>query len=358
MKPLGTPPANAPWQTRRDAPRRRSPTGRTVERAEEGPTEQTAQPGESRQQGSQFEYRSHPYYRHRQALGAENAAVFNLPPLRTCTLGINLMDCIANTPSETLANVKAKIQSYVPPFSSAVQSALGDDAGLLQTIRVTLTPMETLLRNAISTKSMTTPEIARFVAEVEQAIAAAINTNNISDGLFIGGAGMVGDYGITAERLPYLEAIPAILAATQYFFVDLVIGSSKSGIHLDSLNAVADVISVVAFQDGLTSERAFHDPDDPTHWTWLSPSQEASFLQTKQSIQSKWSLATVWPYYSNLSRLSVFVNAPQDNPYLAGGFAGHSLPEVTVSIGINGAFEIQQAITGVMGSGAATMAYC
>jgi hypothetical protein len=91
------------------------------------------------------------------------------------------------------------------------------------------------------------------------------------------------------------------------------------------------------------TKKLIPDPKDPSTWK-LSPTDMQAYQASKTSILSAHPNAQAYPYFSNLARMAVFVNAPQENPFMAGGFAGLSTPSRTISVGVNGAGVIQQAI--------------
>jgi uncharacterized protein (UPF0210 family) len=286
----------------------------------------------------------------------EDPEVMSSFQLRTVTMGLNLFDTIsADMPSMTKA-VENRLNVELPAFQEAVTGAIGDvfdgltnGAGLpaLQTRRVTVTPLEILTRAAVASGKAKSKEIVKFAQAIEKTVRDHVGQPSPGQNVFLGGAGFLADRGISNDRQAYIKALPDVLAGTKIFNANITVGSTRGGIFLDSVQAAADIIWQVGSSDNKFTEKLVPNPLDESTWK-LSTKDREAFGKGREIIRSKWGKeAKAAPFFSNLARLAVFVNAPPENPFMAGGFAGLETPARTISVGINGAGVIAAAIRAV-----------
>jgi uncharacterized protein len=293
----------------------------------------------------------------------EHQEVLSSFHLRTVTMGFNLFDSISSDIQAMAANASARLSRELPAFQNAITETiqevfggLTNPAGLpyLQTRRAAVTPLETLTRAAVASGGATSNDIVKFAAAIDLTVRQFLGQDsqgkpNPGQNVFLGGAGFLADRGISADRQTYIDALPNILTTTQIFNVNITVGSTHSGIFLDSVRAAAKITQQVGANDIQVTAQKVPNPADPSTWR-LTSDEKATFANGQANIRSKWPSATAAPFFSNLARLAVFVNAPQENPFMAGGFAGLETPMRTISVGINGAGVVAAAIRAAQSS--------
>lgn len=276
--------------------------------------------------------------------------------LRTVTMGLNLIDCIDSDLGRMKKAVNARLEEDLPVFNQAITDVLGQlsdelpvkGEALLQTRRAAITPIETMLRSMVQANggdnTATRQMIVDFASFVDKRVSALIvPPSGSGQAVFLGGAGVLADRGLSSGQQAYLAALPDVLKNTSTFNVDFTVGSTQSGIYLDSVRAVAKVIREVGKADMDYTRAMAPNPEDPSTWK-ITDAQMAGYQTSKKSILSAHPNARVYPYFTSLARMAVFVNAPQENPFMAGGFAGLSAPARSISVGVNGAGVIEKAI--------------
>ncbi len=287
----------------------------------------------------------------------DNFDVLSSFRLRTITMGVNLIDCIDNDLNTMINNIdkQRSFPGEIGIFNEVINSVIQDMSGLfnvtlqdfLQTRRIAVTPLETMSRSMITASKGSASEINGMIVSLAQYIENTVKNNlgypKLGQNVFLGGAGILADWGISKEREPYLNALPDVLANTQIFNVDLTVGSTKSGIYFESIRQASDIIWAVGENDIKNTRKLVPDPCNLKTWD-LTLEQMTTYRNHLKTIQSANKNAVAYPFFSNLARLSVFVNPPEENPYMAGGYAGLSTPMRTISIGISGAEVIEKAI--------------
>ena len=277
-------------------------------------------------------------------LAEEHPQVLSSFRLRTVTMGFNLFDSIDSN-IETMTNaVKQRLVPELPVFNDAVTEAIGELSGvigadpesLLQTRRVTVTPVENMTRSAVVSGGATEDDFIYFAKVIDSTVRKYVGYPKLGQNVFLGGAGFVANRGLSSECETYLRALPGILENTQAFNVDITVASTHSGIHLDSVRAAAQLTREIGRNDINLTQKQVPDPEDPRTWH-LTDEQLQDYYESKRLIQSAHPQAVAYPFFSNLARLAVFANAPEENPFMAGGFAGLQMPARTISVGINGA---------------------
>ena len=199
--------------------------------------------------------------------------------IRTTTLGINLKDCIDSDFEVFLQNVHTKI------YENA--RLLLEKAGNLEVKygipivnkRVSITPVSLIMETHCA------PE--KFV-RMARAIDGAAKAAGID---FVGGFGALVQKGLTAADKTLVEALPDVLARTERVCSFLNIGTNTGGLNLDALNMIGPMLKKTA---AMTSDAV------------------------------------------GCAKFVVFVNAPEDNPFMAGAFHGVGEPDMTLNIGVSG----------------------
>jgi len=200
--------------------------------------------------------------------------------VRTVTLGVNLQDCASHDLGYMCRKVHAKILSKAGRLS-ALCHELSQKYGIpIVNKRIAISPATWLLEGH--------DEDAFFsLARQLDATAAEVEVD------LLGGFTALVHKGITPSERAYFRVLPKVLSRTQRICASVNAATVRAGINVDAVLLVAEAIKKTA---ELTADRD-------------------GFGCTK---------------------LVVFANIPEDNPFMAGGYLGAGEPEVVINIGISG----------------------
>ncbi len=208
--------------------------------------------------------------------------------VRTVTMGISLLDCGHDDAAEAGRRVHAKLTR----FASDLPRIVDEEADALG-IRVANR------RIAVSPVSLVQ---TRKAPESYVAIAREIDRAASDMGFdFVGGYTSLVHAGFTEADRALLASMPEALSTTERLCGSVNAGSSRTGLNMDAVNAVARMLKETAYR---TRERG--------------------------SI--------------GCAKFVVFANAVEDNPFMAGAFHGTALPEVVIHVGVSGPGVVCQAI--------------
>ncbi|MEG1065950.1 MAG: PFL family protein, partial [Erysipelotrichaceae bacterium] len=118
---------------------------------------------------------------------------------------------------------------------------------------------------------------------------------------FVGGFSALVQKGFSAGDKELIAAIPEALACTDRVCSSVNIGSTKAGINMDAVKTMGDIVKKCA---ELTADR--------------------------QCVAA--------------SKLVVFCNAPEDNPFMAGAFHGVGEADCVINVGVSGPGVVRAAI--------------
>lgn len=199
--------------------------------------------------------------------------------IRTVTLGINLKDCIHSDFERFRRNVYERIK---PAAESLVREAKKLEVLYGVPIinkRISITPVSLIME--------THAEPEKFIAMARTLDAAA------ADGGvdFLGGFGAMVQKGSTRSDRALIDSLPEVLSGTGRVCGFLNVGGNVAGMNLDAVIALGPMLKRTAELSG-------------------------------NGI--------------GCAKFVVFVNAPEDNPFMAGAFHGVGEPDFTVNIGISG----------------------
>lgn len=208
--------------------------------------------------------------------------------IRTVTLGISLRDCRDRDLQVTKNNIYNKIcrigEKHVA-YAQEVERMYGIS---IANKRVSLTPI------SIACDGF---EKDGYI-EIAQTLDRAADTIGID---FIGGFGALVQKGWTVGERNLIAAIPEALASTKHVVSSVNVASTKAGINMDALTAMAQVI------------------------------KDCATLTADQDSVA-------------CAKLVVFCNVPEDNPFVAGAFHGVSEPEYVLNVGISGPGVVLRAV--------------
>ena len=213
--------------------------------------------------------------------------------VRTITMGISLLDCIASEVDKTCDNIYKKILSKAGRLVET-----GDEIALefgipIVNKRVSVTPISLIGAACCNT----TGDFVKIAKTLDKA-AHEINVN------FIGGFSALVSKGMTPAEKLLIESIPEALASTERVCSSVNVGSTKTGIDMDAVKLLGEII-----------------------------------VKTAELTKSSGSIGC--------AKLVVFCNAPDDNPFMAGAFHGVTEADTIINVGVSGPGVVKRAISEV-----------
>ncbi|MEM5818939.1 MAG: PFL family protein, partial [Desulfitobacterium hafniense] len=208
--------------------------------------------------------------------------------IRTITMGISLLDCAGDDVQQVEQKIYDKITRQAEHLVSVGESLAARYGIPIVNKRVSVTPVALLGSN------FNPEEMVRLAKALDRA-AKTVGIN------FLGGFSALVQKGLTKGDRSLIEAIPQALAETEFVCSSVNIGSTKSGINMDAVLRMGEVIldsaRRTAAQDGVAA-----------------------------------------------AKLVVFCNAPEDNPFMAGAFHGVGEPEAVINVGVSGPGVVAHAV--------------
>ena len=199
--------------------------------------------------------------------------------IRTTTLGVNLKDCIDSDFAAFQEKVYHRVNGYARALIEHARPLEVKYGIPIVNKRISITPVSLIM------ETHATPEKYLAMAQTLDRAAADAGID------FIGGFGGLVQKGLTRSDAALIEALPAVLAETERVCAFLNVGSTHAGLNLDAVNLIGPML-----------------------------------LQT----------AARTPDAIGCAKFVVFVNAPEDNPFMAGAYHGVGEPDVTLNVGISG----------------------
>lgn len=208
--------------------------------------------------------------------------------VRTITMGISLMDCTHSDLAVFNRNIYDKITRLAEHLVKTGEDLEKQFGIPIINKRISVTPIS-IAAGGVKTDSYVP------VAEMLDKAAKEVGVN------FIGGFSALVHKGFTAGDRILINSIPEALAVTDRVCSSVNIGSSRSGINMDAVKLMGNIIKQTA---ELTKERDS----------------------------------------AGCSKLVVFCNAVEDNPFMAGAFHGVGEPECVINVGVSGPGVVKRAL--------------
>ena len=213
--------------------------------------------------------------------------------VRTITMGINLLSCIRDSAEETARLCYDKICTKAENIVK-VASDLGAEYGIpIINKRVSITPA-----------SMLTSSFCGKEVVLAKALDRAAKTVGID---FLGGYSALVQKGMTSFERSFIQSIPEALAVTERMCSSINVGSSKSGINMDAVKLMGEIIK-----------------------------QTAEITKDNDGL--------------GCAKLVVFCNAVEDNPFMAGAFHGVGEGETVINVGVSGPGVVHHALKSIKGA--------
>ena len=210
--------------------------------------------------------------------------------IRTVTMGISLLPCISGSAEQTAVKVYDTVCKKAENIVK-VTSDLSREYGIpIVNKRVSVTPAAVICA-----------PFADQSALIGKALDNAARTVGID---FLGGYSALVHKGMADYEREFISGIPEVLSQTERLCSSVNIGSSKSGINMDAVKLMGEVIKQTAFK---SKERDGYA----------------------------------------CAKLVVFCNAVEDNPFMAGAFHGIGESGTVINVGVSGPGVVLHAIKGI-----------
>ncbi|KRN89237.1 PFL family protein [Ligilactobacillus ceti] len=209
--------------------------------------------------------------------------------VRTITMGISLLDCIDSDSDRACQKIYDKITTKAKDLVR-VGNQIAMEYGIpVINKRVTVTPIS-LIAAASQDK-----DYLKYAKTLDRA-AKAIGID------FIGGYTALVPKGYQAGDRTLIASLPQALAETDVVCASVNVGSTKTGINMDAVAQMGQVITEAAKLDYMTN-----------------------------------------------AKMVVFCNAVEDNPFMAGGFHGVGEADTVINVGVSGPGVVKAALQNVKG---------
>jgi len=213
--------------------------------------------------------------------------------IRTITMGISLFDCADSDGAKAREKIRSKINRLAGNLVQVGQDIETEYGIPIVNKRIAVTPIS-LIASATSEESYV--EFARLLDKTAKEVGVD----------FIGGFSALVHKGCTRGDRILLQSIPEALATTDVVCSSINVGTTRAGLNMDIIREMGKVIKDIA---RLSADR--------------------------NSI--------------GCAKLTVFCNAVEDNPFMAGAFTGIGEPECAINVGISGPGVIRSAVEKVKG---------
>ena len=215
--------------------------------------------------------------------------------VRTITLGISLLDCIDTDLAKVNENIYRKITTVAKDLVKVGKEIENKYCIPIVNKRISITPI-----SLIGDSACKTPEDYVTIAKTLDDAAREVGVN------FIGGYSALVSKGMTKSDELLIRSIPQALAETEYICSSVNVGSTKTGINMDAVRLMGDVIL-----------------------------QAAEYTKENDSL--------------GCAKLVVLCNAPDDNPFMAGAFHGVTEADAIINVGVSGPGVVKTALEKVRG---------
>uniref|UniRef100_UPI00398B9D55 PFL family protein n=1 Tax=Paenibacillus macerans TaxID=44252 RepID=UPI00398B9D55 len=213
--------------------------------------------------------------------------------VRTITMGISLMDCAHEDMDVFNRKIYDKITRLAEHLVKTGEDLEKQFGVPIVNKRISVTPIS-IAAGGIKTDTYVP------VAETLDKAAKEVGVN------FIGGFSALVQKGFTAGDRLLIESIPEALAVTERVCSSVNVGSSRSGINMDAVKLMGDII-----------------------------------VRTAERTADRGAIGC--------AKLVVFCNAVEDNPFMAGAFHGVGEQECVINVGVSGPGVVKRALEEVKG---------
>lgn len=207
--------------------------------------------------------------------------------VRTITMGISLLDCVDSDIERSCQKIYDKITTKAKDLVKVGEEIENKYALPIVNKRISVTPIAHLL-------AASGGDPIRYAETLDKA-AEAVGVN------FIGGYTALVQKGFAAGDRELIDSIPQALAQTERVCSSVNIGSTAAGINMDAVRMMGKVIR-----------------------------ESAVLTQDEECVGA--------------TKLVVFNNAVEDNPFMAGAFHGTGEADLVLNVGVSGPGVVRQAL--------------
>ena len=210
--------------------------------------------------------------------------------VRTITMGISLLDCADTDLNVTCKKIYDKITTLARDLVKTGEDISKEYGIPIVNKRISITPI-----SLVGSSCCRTPGDYVQIAKTLDKAAKTVGVN------FLGGYSAIVSKGMTKSDELLIRSIPMAMACTEYICSSINVGSTKTGINMDAVRLMGDIIK-----------------------------------QTAEETKEKDSLGC--------AKLVVLCNAPDDNPFMAGAFHGVSEADAIINVGVSGPGVVKYAL--------------
>jgi uncharacterized protein (UPF0210 family) len=208
--------------------------------------------------------------------------------IRAITLGVSLLDCASATGTETRRRVREKLLKVAGSLVSVGRDIEIEYGIPIINKRISVTPI------ALAAASSGDKDYTPYAQTLDE-VARELGVD------FVGGFSALVQKGFSEGDRRLVDSIPHALAVTERVCASVNVASTKSGINMDAVRRMGEVIKAAAEEtagrDGL-----------------------------------------------GCAKLVVLCNAPEDNPFMAGAFHGPGEGESCLNVGVSGPGVVKAAL--------------
>ena len=213
--------------------------------------------------------------------------------IRTITMGISLFSCADEDSAKACQKIYDKICRYAQNLVQVGEDIESEFGIPIVNKRISVTPM------ALVAAASNTEDYVPFAKAMDEA-AKTCGVN------FIGGYSALVQKGMTLADERLIRSLPEALSTTERVCGSVNVGSTKAGINMDAVKLLGHTVKDLA-------------------------------ARTKESGGA------------GCSKLVIFCNAVEDNPFMAGAFHGAGEAEKVINVGVSGPGVVHSAIKQVKG---------
>lgn len=213
--------------------------------------------------------------------------------IRTITMGISLFDCADPDGDKARDKIRRKIAQYAQNLVKVGEDIEAEYGIPIVNKRLSVTPI------CLIASATAEPSYVKFARTLD-ASAKEVGVD------FIGGFSALVHKGFTRGDRVLIDSIPEALSSTDVVCSSINVGTTRAGLNMDVIKELGRIIKETA---RLTADRNSN----------------------------------------GCARLTVFANAVEDNPFMAGAFTGIGEAECAINVGISGPGVIRAAVAKVRG---------
>ena len=210
--------------------------------------------------------------------------------VRTITMGISLLDCADKSLEATCEKIYNKITTLARDLVKTGEEISKEFAIPIVNKRISITPI-----SLVGSACCKIPADYVVIAKTLDKAAKEVGVN------FLGGYSAVVSKGMTRSDELLIRSIPQAMAETERICSSINVGSTKTGINMDAVRLMGDIIV-----------------------------QTAEYTKEQDSL--------------GCAKLVVLCNAPDDNPFMAGAVHAVSEADAIINVGVSGPGVVKYAL--------------